>query len=267
MNIIMAFNTGFFVPAITTIYSLFTNNNGVKLNILYTDLSDNAMILVKKLEGCGSGNTVCFTKLEQEMLERIKVATGRWRPECFFRYYVTELMTDVDRVLWLDSDILVRRSIEELYNTDMEEKSFAGVTDYTSNPVERLGIKDYINSGVLLFNLEKLRHSQMMSRFWEHVASPDYAGDLPDQDALNIVFEGDIKLLDQIYNSMPLTINEYADIFIENAAIVHFVSEHKPWKMEEMDYFAACMAKFRTADVFFREYWKMLEDAAAFVSE
>ena len=266
MNIIMAFNTGFLLPALTAVYSLFINNSNVRLFVLYADLSDSAKQAVKKFEKVNDrGNTVEFIELPEALINRIRVSTGRWRPECFFRYFVIDLLSDADRALWLDSDIIVRKSINELYNTDMEGRSFAGVCDVTSNPMERLGIKYYINSGVLLFDLEKLRQTGMIDRFWDLVASPDYAGDLPDQDALNIVFKDDIRLLDCRYNAFPLSENEYADYLIENTVIVHYISGHKPWNMNEVEYFYTCFEKYRTAEVFIPEYWDMCDKATAFI--
>ncbi len=261
----MAFNTGFLLPAITAIYSLFVNNNDIRLHVFYADLSDNGIRTIKKLEGCGVNNTVEFILIRSELLDRVKVATGRWRQECFFRYFATDLLPDADRALWLDSDVLVRKSIADLYNTDLEGKSFAGVYDTTSKPLERIGIKYYINSGVLLFDLKKLRGTQMMDKYWDLVASPDYKPDLPDQDALNIVFEGDIKLLDVKYNSFPLTDNKHADHLIGNSAIVHFISKYKPWNKEDVEYFVGCFEKYRTAEQFVTEYWDVCDKAVAFI--
>ena len=262
MDVIMAFNTGFLLPALTAIYSLFINNNNIRLHILYSELSDNAKTVISRLERAGNNNKVEYLG---KLLERIKVATGRWRQETFFRYYITEIMPQLDRVLWLDADILVRKSVEELYNIDFEGKSFAGVIDHTSNPVERLGIDDYINAGILMINLKKLRETGKMNEFWNLVASPDYKGELPDQDALNIVFKDDIILIDVRFNAFPLTSDNYADYLIKNAVIVHFISKHKPWNTDDVEYFNACFGEFRTSEVFVTEYWDICDKAVAFI--
>ena len=263
----MAFNTGFLLPALTAIYSLFINNNNIRLKILYVELSDSAKILIRKLEKVGTCNSVEFVSVAGELLERIKVSTGRWRQETFFRYYVTEILPEFDRVLWLDADILVRGNIEDLYNTDFEGKSFAGAFDDSSKPLERLGIQNYINAGILMINAAKLKETNRIDEYWKLVASPDYEGLLPDQDALNIVFEGDIKLIDMIYNTFPLNFDEYSDFLIKNARIVHFVSKYKPWNTEDVDYFNECFKVFRTSEVFVTEYWKMCDLAVGFVEK
>lgn len=265
MDVIMAFNTGFLLPALTAIYSLFVHNTNVRLHILYAELSDNAMTVIKRLEGVKESNTVEFLPVTGNLLERIKVSTGRWRPECFFRYFVTELLPGTDRVLWLDADILVRKSLEELYNMDFEGRSFAAVFDNTSNPKDRLGISDYYNSGILMINTKKLAKTRKMKEFWKLVASPDYKGELPDQDALNIVFKDDIKEIDARFNTFPLNPEEYADYYMENAVIVHYVSEHKPWNTDDVEYFNECFKHFRTAGAFVPEYWDACDKAVAFI--
>ncbi len=265
MDIIMAFDTGFLLPALTAVYSLFSNNDNVRLHVLYAQLSESAKTLLKRLEGVGNGNTIEFLPITDDHIKKIRVATGRWRPECFFRYFAIDMLPDADRVLWLDSDVLVRKSVRELYELDMQGKSFAGVYDDTSRPFERLGINGYINSGVLLFDLARLRSTGMMQKYWDLVASDDYIGELPDQDALNIVFDNEIMLLDIKYNSFPLTSNEAADYLIENAVIVHFISKHKPWNTQEVEYFNMCFEKYRTAEAFVTEYWSVCDRAVAFV--
>ena len=265
MDIIMAFNTGFLLPALTAIYSLFVHNSNVRLHVLYVELSENAQTVIKRLEGVGDGNRVEFLPVEGKLLERIKVATGRWRQETFFRYYITEIIPGLDRALWLDADILVRKSVEELYNIDFEGKSFAAVYDNTSDPETRLGISDYVNAGILMINTKKLRETGKMEEFWDLVASPDYKGELPDQDALNIIFENDIKEIGARFNTFPLNPDKYADYLIENAVIIHFVSGHKPWKAEDVEYFNECFKHFRTAGVFVPEYWDACGRAVAFI--
>ena len=265
MDVIMAFNTGFLLPALTAIYSLFVNNDNIRLRILYVELSAQAKIVLRLLEKAGNNNTIEFVPVEGALLERIKVSTGRWRQETFFRYYATEILPELDRVLWLDADIMVRAGIEELYNVDFEGRSYAGVWDNSSNPEERLGIKDYINAGILMINTEKIKRTEKINEFWNLVASPDYEGELPDQDALNIVFRDDIKLIDDIYNVFPLNPNELADYVIASAVIVHFVSGHKPWKAEDVEYFNIASERYRTAKVFVQEYRLACDKAVAFV--
>lgn len=267
MNVVMAFNTGFLLPAITAIYSLFINNDDIHLRILYVDLSDSCKTVLDRLTKLGMNNSIEYIRIEGELLKKIKVQTGRWRQETFFRYYVTEVLPELDRVLWLDADILVRGSIKELYNTDFEGKSFAGVWDITSNPSERLGLEDYINVGILLINANKLKKTGRIAEFWKLVASPDYAADLPDQDALNIVFNKDIKIVDIIWNTFLYVPEEHADKLIERSIIIHYISKYKPWRVEDTEYFIKVFEHYKAAEVFVKEYWDTCDKAVKYIEQ
>ena len=235
MNVVMAFNTGFLLPAITAIYSLLINNDDIHLRILYVDLSDSSKTVLDRLTKLGRNNSIEYIRIEGELLKKIKVQTGRWRQETFFRYYVTEVLPELDRVLWLDADILVRGSIKELYNTDFEGKSFAGVWDVTSNPSERLGLEDYINAGI--------------------------------QDALNIVFNKDIKIIDIIWNTFLYVPEEHADKLIERSIIIHYISKYKPWRVEDTEYFIKVFEHYKAAEVFVKEYWDTCDKAVKYIEQ
>lgn len=267
MHVVMSFDSNFILPAITAIYSLFTNNSGIRLHVLHKALDSKSKFLVKRLEKCGSDNQVDFIEISDEMIEKITISTGRWRPECFFRYFAVDIFTDLDRCLWLDSDIMVRGSIEDLYNTDFEGKSFAAVKDKTSEPERRLGIREYVNSGVLLMNLKKLRETGGMSEFWKKIASKDYEGTLPDQDALNIVFLNDIHFVRDIWNAFPLTLDPHIESFLEETRIVHFVSKMKPWLTETTDYWVGCFQMYWYAEQVVGEYWNLIDKAITAVEE
>ena len=107
MDIVMAFTTGFLLPAITAIYSLFIHNDDIRLRIMYVDLSDSGKIVLDRLAKLGKNNSIKYVRIKGDLLRKIKVQTGRWRQETFFRYYITEVLPELDRVLWLDADILV----------------------------------------------------------------------------------------------------------------------------------------------------------------
>ena len=76
----------------------------------------------------------------------------------FSRLYIGELLDDgIDKVLYLDCDIIVRKNIRELYDTDMEGLYAAGAGDCVSAAHRRaIGLGRecfYLNAGVLLANL------------------------------------------------------------------------------------------------------------------
>jgi len=127
----------------------------------------------------------------------------------FFRLKITDVLpANMEKVVYLDADIIVNMNIKDLWNTDLEDAAMAvckdiGVTTASSSIICKNGFVDYkkyFNAGVLLINLKKLREKY---RLFEESLSffekyPDCS--LGDQDALNYIFSKDILFLDGKYN-------------------------------------------------------------------
>ena len=68
----MSFDNNFLLPAIVSIYSMFKYNDDVSLKVLYSDLSDTAKTIIKRLECVGSNNSIEYVVVEQYYIDRIK---------------------------------------------------------------------------------------------------------------------------------------------------------------------------------------------------
>lgn len=109
----------------------------------------------------------------------------RFTPCCMLRLYA-DLIDDLpDRILYLDNDIICRKDISDLYNTDMRGFELAGVLDYYGSHFfrQRFYKRDYLNSGVLLLNLKLIKESGLFARCREMCAQKQMF--MPDQSALN----------------------------------------------------------------------------------
>jgi len=173
--------------------------------------------------------------------------------EAYYRLLCMDyLPQSLDRVLYLDCDIIVNGSIKELYNIDLTGYMFAAADDYvevigkSSEPttkqreiIDRYIPKTckYVNSGVLLMNLEYLRKAVTTD---EIILMIEEFGDQlvwHDQDFINYVFYEHIYHIDyKIYNYFPVYYN-WADLKPGIPAIIHFAGVFKPWKD---DYFSRC---------------------------
>lgn len=138
------------------------------------------------------------------------LCSNRWPKSAFTRMFSGELMPkDVKKILYLDCDIIVKDSIKELLAFDTKEFAVCAVKDCVSKYYKnKIGIdnKDsYINAGVLLLDLEKMRElsiSKMMDDFVSRYSSSiNYA----DQDILNGIFSGKFGILPPQYDVMTLT--------------------------------------------------------------
>lgn len=140
----------------------------------------------------------------------------------------------VDKILYLDADIMAMKNIAELYSIDVSNYYLAAVEDKCSvimkNRVD-LGKDDiFFNSGMQLINLKKCREDNLESQFLEKLRESTY---YTDQDVLNDVARGRILPLHIRYNFMPC-VGAYVGKEYEcyeaasNPMLVHFTM--KPWK-------------------------------------
>lgn len=136
---------------------------------------------------------------------------SRWSPVIFYRLFAHRVFPDVDKLLYMDSDTLVRSDLSELYATDVSKYALGGVRDmaptedtnsYAGTYVREFKEKYlkhdlYINSGVLLLNLP------MMARYEQDLAAVDIPLRYPDQDIINVALDGRILELPLRYNFIP----------------------------------------------------------------
>jgi lipopolysaccharide biosynthesis glycosyltransferase len=112
----------------------------------------------------------------------------------WYRVLLPILLPQLERILYLDADIVAMSSLLPLWETPLEGQWLAAVDNVMEphvrkHPVE-LGLSsenDYFNSGVLLFNLKQMRADDCTAGILEFARNPKMRLSWPDQDALNIV--------------------------------------------------------------------------------
>lgn len=134
---------------------------------------------------------------------------GFTRKATWYRIFLADLLADVDRVLFLDCDLVVADSVAELWTVDLEDHYLAAVTNVFMLEhlfrVEELGLidpRDYFNAGVMLMNLDAMRRDGCAQAMYEYGKA--HADELVfrDQDVLNAVLGERIKLLHPRWNVM-----------------------------------------------------------------
>ncbi len=194
---------------------------------------------------CGSG-TLELVKINETELDGAPT-TDRYPKEIYYRIFAAKyLPQDIDRVLYLDPDLIVNGSVRPLYDTDLGNNYFAAASHignilHLINEI-RLDMGEespYINSGVMLMNLELLRKEQSFGEVFDYIKSHKSKLILPDQDIISGLYGDRIIPLDPfVYN---MTERLFAFRFQnggraslksvrENAVIIHYCGRNKPWK-------------------------------------
>ena len=163
--------------------------------------------------------------------------------ESFYRLMAFEFLPkSVERCLYLDPDILIRKPLDELYDLDLGENVIAAA-NHTRGLVEkmncvRLGLKKgqrYINSGVMLMDLKKMRQTLTVESVIEATKKHIRKLWMGDQDLANILFADKTLYIDElIWNLDERTVKKNRKKFTkkdiaEKTAIIHYNGKYKPW--------------------------------------
>ncbi|MGM9993531.1 MAG: glycosyltransferase [Candidatus Avigastranaerophilus sp.] len=150
----------------------------------------------------------------------------------YFRIKLPSLLKELDKILYLDCDVVVRTSLKELFEQDVTDKAVLMTLDAESEKeAERLGIKRYFNSGVLFINLDYWRKNDVENKLLGYINENQRKILWFDQDVINDVLEGQIGEISNKWNYQyfqyeEIDINEFA-----NSSIIHMAGRFKPWLM------------------------------------
>ena len=194
MNIVYASDNNYADILGVSIVSLFENNrNSKEINVYILDdriQEDNHIKLLSI--GEKYGRTIIFIPVpDLNKLAGVSIhANDRWSMSAFSRLFLEKIMPiSVEQVIYLDCDILVNDSLEELFYTDLGNYYCAGVSDCISDQHKaNVGLRRgdyYINSGVMLISLKNWRNNQLCERFVAFI--DEFGGDIPyvDQGVIN----------------------------------------------------------------------------------
>jgi O-methyltransferase len=250
----------------TAIRSCVASNPDVEVVVhLLHDGSFGDRAVRDRLEGMTSsaGGTLHLHHLDADAVAALP-AVKPFGPLAWSRFLLPDLLADVERILYLDSDTLVVGPIRELWDMPLDGLPLAAVPNVVECAmwphVEALGLDPlrFLNTGVLLMDLDRMRADG------SHEAVTRAAADLgnrlvwPDQDACNVALEGRWLALHPRWNAQnslwiwsDLARGVFGTDVVEEAttapAILHFEgpSLSKPWH-------ALCRHPWRD------EYWRQL---------
>ena len=152
----------------------------------------------------------------------------------YYRLLLPELLPHVDKVIYLDCDLVCRSSLAELYAQDMGTGWICGVVDIDEKRhTERLGLERYVCAGVLLLNLKAWREEGVQEKCMAFIYDHADVIVLHDQDVLNVVCQEHLSYLDKTWDAQACEtrqghISGFNDI-ARTGNIIHFIGGRKPW--------------------------------------
>jgi lipopolysaccharide biosynthesis glycosyltransferase len=211
----------------------------------------------ESLDALGGIVDTRVVRLSETHLERLP-RNGTLPPEAAAPLLLPEVLPqDLEKVIFLDADMLVLDDIAPLWTSALGGRALAAVVDPAipfcrsprgvKNWRER-GIPDstpYFNAGVLLVDLESWRRRNLTGRAIEYIRAVGHRVDYLHQEALNATAWDDWMPVAARWN-VPGTAGRWFDPTDDDAvsspAIVHFAGRMKPWRIESGGRFAAAYA-------------------------
>ncbi|CUJ18739.1 glycosyltransferase family 8 protein [Cognatishimia activa] len=187
----------------------------------------------------------------------------------YLRLIMTEMLPpEIDRVLYLDIDMLVTRNLLPLWRSDMHGYPVAAVQDHNlsatklANTFGLPGEGRYFNAGMLLVDLKAERANGYLTKALDCLIANPSVYEFADQDALNQVLWQNWTILDNTWNFQRAFVNDnqiYRDSGTDQQnlpGIIHFTERWKPWKSDEWHPYAWLYWKYLRQTPFFDEIRK-----------
>lgn len=195
-------------------------------------------------------SSIEYVKPKEELLKFCPNTNNSWQSMAtYYRLFIPEIIPE-EKVLYLDSDIIVRSSLKELYDKEMGNNLILGVEDIDEkDDIKRLNIPQYINAGVLLMNIKKLKEEKYVEKMFKCLLEKKERIKKHDQDIINLTCYENIGKIERQWNTQVRRKGTSEFEKIENPKILHFISPKKPWTI----------LKPLTSTKWHKEYFKYLE--------
>lgn len=259
--IVLAIDDAYAKYCASTIQSIIENSEPdsfYDLIIFETNVSDRNKKLLKK--GMPERFSLRFfdvCPVMYDLLEAVRLnVRSYWSIAVYFRLMIPILMGNYDRVLYLDSDICINGSFQELFTMDLGEKQIAAVLDTVSRTLQYYPSRDrqmredlelehpenYFNSGMIVFNTRLIDIEKYLGSLSSAMKIDNLL--FPDQDILNVIFQNKVFLCSCKFNAQmgapkwdksyldKISSGDYRKDYLEareNPIVVHYTGSMKPW--------------------------------------
>ena len=189
------------------------------------------ILSLKSIKDCN----INFIQINPELFSQYaKVKTHNYISiATYYRLKLAQLLPDIDKIIYLDCDVVVNTSLKDLYDIDINNYLLAGGSDNKKRMVKEN--PTYVNAGILLINLDKIRTDNIEEEFFKYTKENINTITKGDQEIINEVCKGKIKVIDSCWNVQTSNFVNRSD-YTSKPKIIHYLSKEKPWKFGSYSY-------------------------------
>ena len=233
----------FLAVALESLIRNSSKNYYYAIKILYTDIEERNKKKIAKYER--DNVKIEFVDLNY-YIEEVKdklYTRDYYTNTTYFRLFIPNLYPQYDKVLYLDSDIVVLGDIADLYNVEIGDNLVAAAPDdviqssnifqeYAERVVGVAKYQHYFNAGILLMNLDEMRKFDFQEKFLYLLEQIKFTV-AQDQDYLNRLCKGRAKIISTVWDRMPIPDPNVKE---EDLKIIHYNLIYKPWYFDDVLY-------------------------------
>ena len=216
------------------------------ISILHTGLSLKYQAILSRLNN--TDIHITFIGFDPQKYLNIKNVYHVTNTACV-KFDIPNIFCDLDKILYIDGDVLIKQDLTPLFNIDLGDNYIAAVREMQAslwNYHQIVGSEFYINSGVMLLNLKKMREDDIPAKMMALKACQPKEWKCMDQDVFNKICDKKILLLGlemnctisifikrkwdigYINSFYGTNYKSYDDLY-QQAFILHFAGDYKPW--------------------------------------
>lgn len=230
-----------------------------------------------------------FTNVDRELAGyELSTNNAHISVETYYRFLIQKLLPFYDKVLYLDSDIIINGDIAKLYNIDLQGKLLGAVRDidflgnlnvkhgkrmnYAKTVLKMQNLYDYFQAGVLVLNTKAMREYYTIEQWLAYASNDEFIYN--DQDVLNAHCEGNVLYLPWEWNVVHDCGGRVGNLFVQapndiydaymksrnNPKIIHYAGFQKPWTDPDCD-FASIYWKYARETPFYERLLKRVVKA------
>ncbi|MGYP003619196225 len=288
LPIVFTCDDAYFKYANVVITSIIYNQNRncrYEINVLSEFISNENMLLARKQLESHPNFTINFVILKD--FDSSKFFLNSYMSiSTYYRFYIPQLFSHYDRILYLDSDLIVDADISDFASLDFDDKlAICSPSPFIRNKVlkgddEKFSLNyfthvlkmpdplQYFNAGVMLYNIKKMNEIDITTKLFEALEDIKEPF-LQDQDILNSVLSnnGGVKLISSKYNMTRTFVITAKRLFLERLKeifriskknnwffIYHYVGKDKPWMTKRSD--GLLFVKYAKMSPFYKQIFK-----------